>query len=82
MALEIIRLLNLSCSQAQVKNIELLASPEVADYLQNTKRQTINQMEQVAEKNIVIHSAPGYTGEKHDLICYNDRGTKIKANAG
>jgi len=78
LAIEIIRLLNLSASKEQIRRIELFVSPEVADYLQNTKRAAIAQVEQLNGKRVVIHSAPDYAGEKHDLVCYNDRGSVVK----
>ena len=78
LALEIIRLLNLSTSKGQIRRIELFVAPEVADYLQNQKRAAIAQIEQLNDKRIIIHSAPDYTGEKHDLLCYNERGSVVK----
>jgi ribonuclease E len=78
LAIEVIRLLNLSASQEQIKRIELFVSPEVADYLQNAKRALIAQIEQLTEKQVIIHSAPDYTGEKHELVCYNERGSVVK----
>ncbi len=78
LALEIIRLLNLSASKEQIKRVELFVSPEVADYLQNIKRSALSQIEQFSDKRVVIHSAIEYSGEKHDLVCYNDRGGVVK----
>jgi len=78
LAIEIIRLLNLSAAKPQIKRIELSVSPEVADYLQNEKRTVIMQIEQFSEKRIVIHSDPNYAGEKHNLLCYNERGSTVK----
>jgi ribonuclease E len=78
LALEIIRLLNLSASKDQIKRIELFVSPEVADYLQNVKRAALAQIEQASEKRVIIHFAPDYAGEKHDIVCYNDRGSVVK----
>jgi len=78
LALEIIRLLNLSASRDQIKRIELFVSPEVADYLQNAKRAALAQIEQHSSKRVTIHSASDYSGEKHDLVCYNERGSVIK----
>ena len=77
-AIEIIRLLNLSASKDQIKRIELFVSPEVADYLQNVKRAAITQIEQTSDKRVIIHSSPNYTGEKHELVCYNVRGSVVK----
>jgi ribonuclease E len=78
LTIEIIRLLNLSASKEQVKCIELFVSPEVADYLQNEKRAAIVHIEQLNDKRVKIHSASDYTGEKHNMICYNDRGSVVK----
>ncbi|KPL25459.1 MAG: hypothetical protein AMJ75_01040 [Phycisphaerae bacterium SM1_79] len=78
LAIEIIRLLNLSASKKQIKRIELSVSPEVADYLQNVKRTTIAQIEQFSDKRVVIHSVPDYAGEEHGVVCYNERGTVVK----
>ena len=78
LALEIIRLLNLSASKEQIKKIELFVSPEVADYLQNVKRAALAQIEQFSDKRVTIHFAPDYVGEKHDIVCYNERGSVVK----
>ncbi|MHC4623758.1 MAG: Rne/Rng family ribonuclease [Planctomycetota bacterium] len=78
LAIEIIRLLNLSASNDEIRRIELFVSPEVADYLQNEKRAALVHIEQASEKRVIIHSAPNYTGEKHDLVCYNERGSVVK----
>jgi ribonuclease E len=78
LAIEFIRLLNLSSSKEQIKRIELFVSPDVADYLQNSKRTSIAQIEQNSGKRVIIHSVSDYSGEKHDLVCYNARGSVVK----
>ena len=78
LAIEIIRKLNLSVSKDQIKRIELFVSPEVGGYLQNEKRTAIAQIEQFSNKRVVIHTEPDYTGEKHELVCYNERGSVVK----
>ncbi len=78
LAIEIIRLLNLSAAKDQIKRIELFVSPEVAGYLQNEKRTAITQIEQFNNKRVIIQAMPNYTGEKHDLVCYNERGSVVK----
>jgi ribonuclease E len=78
LAIEIIRMLNLAASNDEIKRVELFVSPEVADYLQNEKRTAIAHLEQVSEKRVIIHSSPTYTGERHNLACYNERGSVIK----
>jgi len=78
LAIEIIRRLNLSASENEIKRIELFVSPEVGNYLQNEKRTAITQIEQLNNKRVIIYSEPSYTGEKHNLICYNERGSVVK----
>jgi len=78
LAIEIIRMLNFSASKDQIKCIELFVSPEVGGYLQNEKRTAIAQIEQFSDKRVIIHSEPTYTGEKHKLVCYNERGSVVK----
>ncbi|MBN2137375.1 MAG: Rne/Rng family ribonuclease [Sedimentisphaerales bacterium] len=78
LAIEIIRLLNLSASDKKIKRIELSVSPEVADYLQNQKRAAILAIEQMAEKRINIHSVADYVAGQHELLCYNERATPVK----
>jgi len=78
LAIEIIRLLNLSAAKDQIKRIELFVSPEVAGYLQNEKRTAIAQIEQLNNKQVIIQSTPNYTGEKHNLVCYNESGSVVK----
>ncbi|MGA2171431.1 MAG: Rne/Rng family ribonuclease [Sedimentisphaerales bacterium] len=77
-AIELIRLLNLAASKEQIKRVELFVSSEVADYLQNAKRAAIAQIEQTNNKHVTIHSSPDYTGEKYEIICYNERGVVVK----
>jgi ribonuclease E len=78
LAIEIIRLLNLSASKNLIKRIELSVSPEVASYLQNKKRAAIAQIEQLNDKRVIIYSEPSYVGEKYNLLCYNERGSVVK----
>lgn len=78
LAIEIIRLLNLSVSKKNIKRIELTVSPEVTHYLANDKRAVVTQIEQNSEKKIVINASQEYAGGKHELICYNERGSVVK----
>jgi len=78
LALEIIRLLNLSAAKDQIRRIELYVSPEVADFLQNEKRTAIAHIEQVNDKRIIIHSNHNYDSGKHKLLCFNERGSMVK----
>jgi len=77
-SIELIRLLNLAASKEQIRRVELFVSPGVADYLQNTKRAAIAQIEQLNNKRVVIHSSPDYAGERYEIVCYDDRGIAVK----
>jgi len=78
MAIEMIRLLHLSAAKEQIKRIELFVSPEVADYLNNEKRTTIATFEQLNDKKVLINADLNYSGEKHEVVCYNNRGSVVK----
>ena len=78
LAIELIRVLHLSASKEHIKRIELFVSPEVSDYLQNTKRAAISQVEHLNDKRVIIHAASTYAGEKHELVCYDQRGSVVK----
>ncbi len=78
LALELIRRLSYSAAQDQIKRIELSVSPDVADYLQNQKRATISRFEMENEKRVIIHAAADYIGERHEIVCYDDRGSVVK----
>ncbi len=78
LTLDIIRLLNLAAAKEHIRKIELFVAPEVSEYLQNEKRNTIAGIEQRRDKRIIVHAASNYGGEKHELVCYNERGTVQK----
>ncbi len=78
LAIELIRLLNLSASKEQVQTIDVVVAPEVAEYIQNNKRSTLVQIEQASNKRVNIHADPTYTAEKYNLVCYNNRGSVVK----
>ncbi|MBL7106757.1 MAG: Rne/Rng family ribonuclease [Phycisphaerae bacterium] len=80
MAIEIIRMLNLSSSKKAIKKIEIFVSEEVADYLHNAKRGSIVAFEEANAKEVLIHGSSEYRGERHNVICYNDRGSVVKLN--
>ncbi|MBN1796589.1 MAG: Rne/Rng family ribonuclease [Sedimentisphaerales bacterium] len=77
-SIELIRMLNLAASKKNIKVIELFVSPEVADYLQNEKRASLAQIEQIREEKVIIHSEPNYVSDKHKFVCKNERGTEVK----
>lgn len=77
-SIEIIRLLQFAASKEQVKQIELLVSPSVAEFLQNEQRSVIWRIEEQSNSKIAVRASANLTGEKYELVCYNDRGTVVK----
>jgi ribonuclease E len=77
-AIELIRMLNLAASKEQIRRVELFVSHEVADYMQNTKRAAIAQIEQTNNKRVIIHSSAEYSGERYEIVCYNEQGVAVK----
>ena len=78
LSLEIIRILNVSVAQKDVKRVEIVVSPPVANYLQNIKRLAIATIEQTTNKTVVINADPACFGERFKFVCYNERGSVIK----
>jgi ribonuclease E len=78
LAIEIIRLLNLSASKSKIKRIEISVSPEVGEYLQNNKRGVLSGLEQSSNTRITIHALAEFAGEKRSMVCYDDRGSVVK----
>ena len=77
-SIEIIRMLNLATTRKDISKIELSVSPEVAAFLQNQNRSDISRLESESDKQIYINSVPDYIGEFCDILCYNERGSKVK----
>jgi ribonuclease E len=78
LSLEIIRMLNAAAAQKEIRKIELFVAPEAAGYLLNIKRMALAGVEQLSGKSIIINSDPSCFGEKHKLVCYNERGSIVK----
>jgi ribonuclease E len=77
-AIELVRLLNLTAGKKDIKRIELTVAPDVASYIQNEKRAVIAQLEHDSEKKIIIKANPAYLGERSDLTCFNEQGSVVK----
>ncbi len=77
-SIEIIRLLYLAASRKDIKKIELFVSPEVSGFLQNQKRAVIANLEDESAKQVIINPDQNRTGEKYEIICYNERQSVVK----
>jgi ribonuclease E len=77
-SIEMVRMLQYAGSREQINRIELFVSPAVADFLQNEHRHIIFRIEQQSGTKIFIRSDANYTGERYELVCYNDRDAVVK----
>ncbi len=78
LAIEMMRLLSMACSQDGVRKIELILSPQAAGYLQNERRAALSQMEQESNKKINIVGDSQYQGEHCQIFCYDEQGAAVK----
>ena len=77
-ALEIIRFLNLASCNQKVRRVEILLSPQVADYLQNRKRALLLEIEKAAEMKVLVRSAPHCAKTSYEATCYDGQGGVIE----
>lgn len=78
LAIEIIRLINLSLANEYVRKVEAMVPLGVADFLQNSKRTTIAEVENRTQKSIFIKADPSIIGEKYVIQAFDDRGRLIE----
>ncbi len=76
-SIEMVRLLYLAAAKKNIHKIDLSVDPKVAEFLLNQKRNTICQIEDKSEKQIVIHGDPAVLGSNYDIVCYNERGSTV-----
>ena len=61
----------------QIAKIEIIANPEVANYLQNQKRKQMIEIEESYTKKVLIFSAPNHEYGKIDIRYLNQRDEPI-----
>lgn len=77
-AIETIRLLQTAVTRENIRRIELTVQAEVAEYLQNQKRATLNRLETEYDKQIFIHAVQNVNGQSRRMVCYDERGSEVK----
>ena len=76
--LEITRLLNLAVGHSNVVEIEIRASHLVAEFLLNSKRKTLCELEIQDNKKINVKADYNYVGSNFEMICYDERRNIVK----
>lgn len=77
-SIEIMRLLFLAGTRADVSRIELSVSPEVGGFLQNQKRAVISEIETESGKRVIINADPNCAGGNYNIACYNEAGSMVR----
>jgi hypothetical protein len=65
-------------ARKDVVRIELTASPEVANFVQNQRRASIAALESETDKTIVVSADKNHIGQEWDMTCYDQRGGVVK----
>ncbi|MBW7904320.1 MAG: Rne/Rng family ribonuclease [Phycisphaerae bacterium] len=76
-ALDVIRLLQLSVTREQIASIEVTVSPEVAFLLQNRKRALIHAFETRNHRTIAIRPEPRFGLDQVQIQCSDARGRLV-----
>lgn len=82
MALEVMRHLKLLIARDRVSTIEVTLHPEVADAVNNQKREMLSRMEQDLRKRIRILVDPVVGVEHAGYRCLDDRGSEVRTEDG
>ncbi len=77
-SIELLRTIRLAASKKEIRRIELTVAAEVADFILNSRRSVLMQIETSCEKEIRVHSdLTGQNGSAR-IICYDERGSRIR----
>jgi len=79
LVLETQRRVQAAAQNAHVERIEVAASLDVAEALQNEKRREIAELEREHEAPITVMGKRDFGVEKVEVICYKDNGKRIMA---
>ncbi|RKY27704.1 MAG: ribonuclease E [Planctomycetota bacterium] len=75
-SLEVMRKIKLGLREPEIKNIEVTVSPQVAFYLQNTKRKDLVYIEDTYGKAIYIRSDEDFQTEDNKVVYHTKNGEK------
>ena len=76
-ALDVMRLIQLSVTREHIRSIEVAVSPEVAYLLQNRKRATLHEIESTYGKSISIKPEAQYSLDYVQINCFDHRGRLV-----
>ncbi|MCA9243690.1 MAG: Rne/Rng family ribonuclease [Phycisphaerales bacterium] len=76
-ALDVMRLLQLSVTRDAVQTIEVTVSPEVAEGLLNRKRSAIYQLETAHERTIQVRPSAAHSLDQVVISCLDGRGRPV-----
>lgn len=79
LSLEIVRKINAAASKPAVNKIVVNTSVPIANFLLNERRGQLTEIEHDSEKNISIIANPEMMGEAHEINCFDNRDSLIKA---
>ena len=78
MGLELVRTMRLGLERKDVAHVNLEVTPAVANYLNNTMRARLAQLEKDSGKDIVVHASPGLNMEEHKISFLKKDGALVK----
>ena len=76
-ALMVMRDLQRACANEAVAAVDVAATPSIVDYLNNTHRQQIVELQQRTSRRIVVRSDPALPGDQVAMTCTNNRGAEV-----
>ncbi len=79
LSLELIRKINAAASKPSVDKIVVMVSVSICNFLLNEKREQIIEIEEKTGRKINVVGKPELFGEAHEISCYDERDSVIKA---
>jgi ribonuclease E len=76
--IELLRTVRLAASRKEIRRIEVMVGPELADFLLNERRSVLVQIETACEKDIRVHSAQDLQNGIAKIVCYDERGSVVR----
>ncbi len=81
LALDVMRNLQLACTQENIATVELVVAPAVSEYLNNRRRMQLAHLERAADKKIIVRGDPNLAGDQVVFHATDSRGSQIVWNA-
>jgi ribonuclease E len=78
MSIDVMRMLQLAVHRPNIQRIEIKVHRVVANYLQNRKRKSINQLEESGNTSVYILGDPLAPPEQLDFVCYDNNNNEVK----